>query len=117
MEPLFGGVPDGEGFGDGEAAFVDRVAGDSLFLTGLPTAAADLGMGAIVSAVRLKLMASVPAELRLPELLRLGADAEILAPADRAGSGSTRDRARTWARSSSRSATPVAAGCPAGRPR
>ncbi|WP_407288717.1 helix-turn-helix transcriptional regulator [Streptomyces sp. BP-8] len=37
---------------------------DSLFLTGLPTAAADLGMGAVVTAVQLKLMASLPAELR-----------------------------------------------------
>jgi predicted DNA-binding transcriptional regulator YafY len=37
---------------------------DSLFLTGLPTAAADLGMGALVTAVQLKLMASLPAELR-----------------------------------------------------
>ncbi|MCW2913352.1 MAG: YafY family transcriptional regulator [Actinomycetia bacterium] len=37
---------------------------NSLFLTGLPTAAADLGMGAVVTAVQLKLMASLPAELR-----------------------------------------------------
>ncbi|MFJ7495716.1 helix-turn-helix transcriptional regulator [Streptomyces sp. NPDC097727] len=37
---------------------------DSLFLNGLPTAAADLGMGAVVTAVQLKLMASLPAELR-----------------------------------------------------
>lgn len=37
---------------------------DSLFLAGLPTAAADLGMGALVTAVQLKLMASLPAELR-----------------------------------------------------
>lgn len=37
---------------------------DSLFLTGLPTAAADLGRGAAVTAVQLKLMASLPAELR-----------------------------------------------------
>jgi predicted DNA-binding transcriptional regulator YafY len=37
---------------------------DSLFLTGLPGAAADLGVGAIVAAVQLKLMASLPAELR-----------------------------------------------------
>lgn len=37
---------------------------DSLFLTGLPTAAADLGMGAVVTAVQLKLMASLPAEMR-----------------------------------------------------
>ncbi|MFD8562984.1 helix-turn-helix transcriptional regulator [Streptosporangium canum] len=37
---------------------------DSLFLTGLPMAAADLGMGAVVTAVQRKLMASLPAELR-----------------------------------------------------
>ncbi|MER6914805.1 YafY family protein [Streptomyces sp. NPDC000594] len=37
---------------------------DSLFLTGLPTAAADLGRGAVVTAVQLKLMAALPAELR-----------------------------------------------------
>jgi predicted DNA-binding transcriptional regulator YafY len=37
---------------------------DSLFLTGLPTAAADLGLGTVVTAVQLKLMASLPAELR-----------------------------------------------------
>ncbi|WP_433237314.1 helix-turn-helix transcriptional regulator [Streptosporangium sp. CA-135522] len=37
---------------------------DSLFLTGVPAAAADLGMGAVVTAVQLKLMASLPAELR-----------------------------------------------------
>ncbi|MFJ1545069.1 helix-turn-helix transcriptional regulator [Streptomyces sp. NPDC088246] len=36
----------------------------SLFLTGLPTAAADLGLGAVVTAVQLKLMAALPAELR-----------------------------------------------------
>ncbi|TDB74825.1 YafY family protein [Micromonospora sp. KC721] len=37
---------------------------ESLFLTGLPTAAADLGLGAVVTAAQLKLMASLPAELR-----------------------------------------------------
>lgn len=37
---------------------------DSLFLTGIPTAAADLGMGAVATAVQLELMASLPAELR-----------------------------------------------------
>ncbi|MES9507711.1 YafY family protein [Streptomyces sp. NPDC000609] len=37
---------------------------DSLFLTGLPAAAADLGRGTAVTAVQLKLMASLPAELR-----------------------------------------------------
>lgn len=37
---------------------------DSLFLAGIPTAAADLGMGAVAAAVQLKLMASLPAELR-----------------------------------------------------
>ncbi|MEV4605063.1 YafY family protein [Amycolatopsis sp. NPDC049253] len=37
---------------------------DSLFLTGLPTAAADLGMATVVAAAQLKLMASLPAELR-----------------------------------------------------
>ncbi|WP_228002078.1 helix-turn-helix transcriptional regulator [Nocardia australiensis] len=37
---------------------------DSLFLTGVPTAAADLGMGTVVTAVQLKLIASLPAELR-----------------------------------------------------
>uniref|UniRef100_A0AAU3H310 YafY family transcriptional regulator n=1 Tax=Streptomyces sp. NBC_01401 TaxID=2903854 RepID=A0AAU3H310_9ACTN len=37
---------------------------DSLFLTGLPTAAADLGLGSVVAAVQLKLMASLPSELR-----------------------------------------------------
>ncbi|WP_040406723.1 helix-turn-helix transcriptional regulator [Amycolatopsis nigrescens] len=37
---------------------------DSLFLTGLPAAAADLGMGAVVTAAQLKLMAALPAELR-----------------------------------------------------
>ena len=37
---------------------------ESLFLTGLPTAAADLGLGATVTAAQLKLMAALPAELR-----------------------------------------------------
>jgi predicted DNA-binding transcriptional regulator YafY len=37
---------------------------ESLFLTGLPTAAADLGLGTIVTAAQLKLMAALPAELR-----------------------------------------------------
>jgi predicted DNA-binding transcriptional regulator YafY len=37
---------------------------DSLFLTGMPSAAADLGLGASVTAAQLKLMAALPAELR-----------------------------------------------------
>jgi predicted DNA-binding transcriptional regulator YafY len=37
---------------------------ESLFLTGLPSAAADLGLGASVTAAQLKLMAALPAELR-----------------------------------------------------
>ncbi|UKY52623.1 helix-turn-helix transcriptional regulator [Streptomyces inhibens] len=37
---------------------------DALFLTGLPAAAADLGLGAVVTAAQLKLMAALPAELR-----------------------------------------------------
>jgi predicted DNA-binding transcriptional regulator YafY len=37
---------------------------ESLFLTGLPAAAADLGLGAAVTAAQLKLMAALPAELR-----------------------------------------------------
>lgn len=37
---------------------------ESLFLTGLPSAAADLGLGASVTAVQLKLMAALPEELR-----------------------------------------------------
>ncbi|HEY3687929.1 MAG TPA: YafY family protein [Streptosporangiaceae bacterium] len=37
---------------------------ESLFLTGLPAAAADLGLGAVVTAAQLKLMAALPAELR-----------------------------------------------------
>ncbi|WP_158882513.1 helix-turn-helix transcriptional regulator [Amycolatopsis anabasis] len=36
---------------------------ESLFLAGLPTAAADLGLGAVVTAAQLKLMAALPAEL------------------------------------------------------
>jgi predicted DNA-binding transcriptional regulator YafY len=44
------------GLTDGEA--------DSLFLTGLPGAAADLGLGASATAAQLKLMAALPAELR-----------------------------------------------------
>ena len=44
------------GFTEGEA--------ESLFLTGLPAAAADLGLGATVTAAQLKLMAALPAELR-----------------------------------------------------
>jgi predicted DNA-binding transcriptional regulator YafY len=35
-----------------------------LFLTGIPTAAADLGLGATVTAAQLKLMAALPPELR-----------------------------------------------------
>jgi predicted DNA-binding transcriptional regulator YafY len=37
---------------------------ESLFLTGIPTAAADLGLGATVTAAQLKLMAALPPELR-----------------------------------------------------
>ncbi|MEU0938288.1 YafY family protein [Embleya sp. NPDC005971] len=37
---------------------------ESLFLTGLPTAAADLGLGSVVTAAQLKLMAALPPELR-----------------------------------------------------
>ncbi|MFF7247302.1 helix-turn-helix transcriptional regulator [Embleya sp. NPDC008237] len=37
---------------------------ESLFLTGLPTAAADLGLGTAVTAAHLKLMAALPPELR-----------------------------------------------------
>lgn len=37
---------------------------ESLFLTGLPSAAADLGLGAVVTAAQLKLMAALPGELR-----------------------------------------------------
>jgi biotin operon repressor len=37
---------------------------ESLFLTGLPSAAADLGLGASVAAAQLKLMAALPPELR-----------------------------------------------------
>lgn len=37
---------------------------DSLFLTGLPAAAADLGLGPSVTAAQLKLMAALPPELR-----------------------------------------------------
>ncbi|MYV99729.1 YafY family protein [Streptomyces sp. SID3343] len=37
---------------------------ESLFLTGVPTAAADLGLGSVVTAAHLKLMAALPAELR-----------------------------------------------------
>jgi predicted DNA-binding transcriptional regulator YafY len=37
---------------------------ESLFLTGIPRAAADLGLGAAVTATQLKLMASLPTELR-----------------------------------------------------
>lgn len=37
---------------------------ESLFLTGLPTAAADLGLGSVLTAAHLKLMAALPAELR-----------------------------------------------------
>ncbi|MGP4015578.1 helix-turn-helix transcriptional regulator [Saccharopolyspora sp. 5N708] len=37
---------------------------ESLFLTSLPTAAADLGLGAVVTAAQLKLMAALPDELR-----------------------------------------------------
>ncbi|MEU1729125.1 YafY family protein [Nonomuraea sp. NPDC005692] len=37
---------------------------ESLFLTGLPGAAADLGLGAIVTAAELKLMSALPTELR-----------------------------------------------------
>jgi predicted DNA-binding transcriptional regulator YafY len=37
---------------------------ESLFLTGLPSAAADLGLGASVTAAQLKLMAALPPELR-----------------------------------------------------
>lgn len=37
---------------------------DSLFLTGLPAAAADLGLGASVTAAQLKLTAALPPELR-----------------------------------------------------
>src|SRR5215468_4881656 len=37
---------------------------ESLFLAGLPGPAAELGLGAVVAAAQLKLMAALPAELR-----------------------------------------------------
>lgn len=41
-----------------------RAEAESLFLAGLPGPAAELGLGAVVAAAQLKLMAALPAELR-----------------------------------------------------
>lgn len=67
--PLYGDAGPSGGYQllDGYRTRLTGMTGDeaeSLFLSGLPGPAAELGLGAVVTAAQLKLMAAMPAELR-----------------------------------------------------
>ena len=50
---------------------------DSLFLAGMPGPAAELGLGAVVAAAQLKVLAALPPELRARVIDRIAATAAV----------------------------------------
>ena len=72
---------------------------EALFLSGLPGPAAELGLGTVVAAARLKVLAALPAELRgrASRLLeRFHLDAGGLVPCRRDGAPPRDDRGCVW---------------------